>query len=191
MQTSQALSAILQDWGINISLLNNEGEHQHARIYFYERNPTGRGLDFDDFSEQKADFLRYAVQLNCINPIRDITKSSLPPLEEIDRGISIQLRDGIKLGSQSKRDQDNARTNSGTEPKWFPETKETCEQYLGLNNYLGAVGAMSSGRVQDPEGAKTITLSYNTPTGATPTRPGTYNGHCCRGEERRQTDPQI
>jgi hypothetical protein len=111
VQTPQALSAILQDRGINISLLNNEGEHQHAPIYFYERNPTGRGLDFNDFPEKKADFLRYAVQLNCINPIRDITKSPLPSLEEIARGISIHLRDVIKPGSQSKWDLDTALTN--------------------------------------------------------------------------------
>ncbi len=89
VQTPHALSAILQDRGIIISLLNNEGEHQHAPIYFYERNPIGRRLDFNDFPEQNADFLRYAVQLKCINPIRDITKSQLPPLEEIASGISI------------------------------------------------------------------------------------------------------
>ena len=166
MQTPQALFAILQDRGINISLLDNEGEHQNEPIYFYERNPAGRGLDFNDYPEQKADFLRYAVQLNCINPIRDITKNLLPPLEEIARGISIQLRDVIKPGNQSRRDMDTALTESGTEQDWFPETKETCEHYLGLNNHLGADGAMSPGRVQDPEGAKKITLSYNTPAGA-------------------------
>ena len=46
----------------------------------------------NDFPEQHADFLRYAIQLNCINPIRDITKCLLPPLEEIARGVLIQLR---------------------------------------------------------------------------------------------------
>ena len=64
------------------------------------------------------------------------------------------------------RDLNTALTNSGTELEWFPETKENCEQYLGLNIHLGAEGAMSPGKVQDPEGAKTITLSYNTPAGA-------------------------
>ena len=117
MQTPHALTAILQDREVNIPLLNNERENQHAPIYFYERNPTGRGLDFNDFPEQKADFLRYAVQLNNIKPIRDITKSPLPTLEEIVRGISIQLRDVIKLGSQSRRDLDTSLTISGTEPE--------------------------------------------------------------------------
>ena len=127
VQTPQALTAIVQDRRIIISLLNNDGEHQHAPIYFYERNPTGKGLDFNGFPEQKTDFLRYAVQLNCINPIRNITKSTLPPLEEIARGISIQLREVVKQGSQSRRDLDTALAKSGTEPKWFPETKEDCD----------------------------------------------------------------
>ena len=71
-----------------------------------------------------------------------------------------------KLGTQSKRDMDNALHASGTETDWFPETRENCEQNLGLNKHLGAEGAMSPGRVQDPEGAKTITISYNSPAGA-------------------------
>jgi hypothetical protein len=52
------------------------------------------------------------------------------------------------------------------EADWFPETKEDCEHNLGLTKYLEAVGAMSPGRVQDPEGAKQITLSYTSPAGA-------------------------
>jgi hypothetical protein len=43
---------------MKISLINNKGEFQEAPIYFYERNSTGRGLDFDDNPDQKSDFLR-------------------------------------------------------------------------------------------------------------------------------------
>ncbi len=132
VQTPQALTAILQEKGINIALLNNDGEYQHAPIFFHERNPAGRGLDFKDFPYQKADFLRYAIRLNCINPIRDIMKNPLPSLEEIARGVSIQLRDVEKLGTQSRRDMDNALQASGTETDWFRETRENCEQNLGL-----------------------------------------------------------
>ena len=87
MQTPHALTAILEDLGINIVLLNIDGEFQDAPIFFYERNPAGRGLDFNDFSEHHANFLRHAIQLNCINPIRDITKCPISPLEEIPRGV--------------------------------------------------------------------------------------------------------
>ncbi len=83
VQTPQAITSILQNKGIKIALVNNDGYLHESTIYFYDRNPARRGLDFDESPTQKADFLRYAVQYNCINPIRDITKSPLPPLEEI------------------------------------------------------------------------------------------------------------
>jgi hypothetical protein len=35
VQTPQALTTILHDRGINIALLNNDGEYQHAPIFFY------------------------------------------------------------------------------------------------------------------------------------------------------------
>jgi len=93
VQTPEALTAILEDRGINIALLNNNGEYKDVPIFFYEWNPSGRGLDFNDFPKQKAEFLMYAIQLNFINPIRDITKCLLSPLEEIAKDVSIQLRD--------------------------------------------------------------------------------------------------
>ena len=37
---------------------------------------------------------------------------------------------------------------------------------FALNKHLGAEGAMSPGRVQDPEGAKTVVISYATAAGA-------------------------
>jgi hypothetical protein len=99
--------------GIIITLLNNDGEYQDAPIFFYERNPSGRGLDFNDFPEQTADFLRCAIQLNCINPICSITKYYLPPLEEIASGVLIQLRD-MEKATQRKRGLDSALVKAGT-----------------------------------------------------------------------------
>ena len=89
VQIPQALTTILKDRGLNIFLLNNDGVHDTAPAYFFERNSAGRGLDFDEFPEHKVDFLRYVIQLSCINHVRYISKSPLPPLEEIARGASI------------------------------------------------------------------------------------------------------
>jgi hypothetical protein len=111
---------------------------------------------------KKADFLRYAVQLNCINPVRDITKCPLPPLEEIAQGIHIQLQDIIKKGTLSWKDLDTAINLAEAEAEWFLENPYDCAQLLNLNKHLGAEGAMSPGRVQDPKGAKMITISFNT-----------------------------
>jgi hypothetical protein len=99
VQIPHALMAILQNKGINITLINNDGEYHEAPIYSFKKNPAGRGLDFDENPDQKSDFLRYAIQLNCINPIRDIIKSPLPPLEEIAGGASIQFMEVGKHGT--------------------------------------------------------------------------------------------
>ena len=73
-----------------IALINNDGYFHESVIHFYDMNPAGRGLDFDKFPSQKADFLKYAVRFNCVNPIRDITKRPRPPpLEEIAHGIHV------------------------------------------------------------------------------------------------------
>jgi hypothetical protein len=85
--------------------------------------------------------------LNCINPIRDIIKSPLSPLEEIAKGVSIKLREVVKHGTQSRRDLDVAVRIANTTGDWFPKNPLDCEHDLALNAHLGAEGAMSLGRV--------------------------------------------
>ena len=92
--------------------------------------------------------------MNCINPIRDIIKNPLPPLEEIARGVSIQLREVVKHGTHSRRDMDVALRTANTTEDWFPDNLLDCEQDLALNAHLGAEGAMSPGRVHDRKEAK-------------------------------------
>ena len=54
----------------------------------FERNPAGRGLDFDDTPEDKPDFVRYEVEFRCLNPLKDTKKSPLPPLEELAEAVT-------------------------------------------------------------------------------------------------------
>jgi hypothetical protein len=99
---------------IVIPLLNAEGDYEEASVFFYDMTPSGKGLDFEEISDQKADFLMYTIQLNCINSIRDITKSPLPSLGEIARGTSIQLGEVIKKGTQARRDLGTTLGATGT-----------------------------------------------------------------------------
>jgi len=103
-------------------------------------------MNFDENPDQKSDFLRYAIQLNCINPIREIIKYPLPPLEDIARAVSIQLREVVKLETQSRRDLEVAPRTPGIEAIWFPDSQHVCEQNFAFNKHLGADGAMSPGR---------------------------------------------
>jgi hypothetical protein len=116
---------------------------------------------------KKSDFLRYAIEMKCINPIRDIITNSLPPLKGIARGVSIQLREVVKHGTQSTRDIDVALRTASIEADMFPDNSMDCEQDLALNAHLGAEEAVSPRRVQDPEGAKNLVLTYTTTAGAT------------------------
>ncbi len=156
----------MQNRGIKIILVNNDGYLKESTIYFNDRNPARRGLDFDELPTQKVDFLRYAVQYNCINPIRDIPTSPLPPLEEIAHGMYIQLQDVIQKGTQSRRHLDAAITSADAEAEWYPDNPYECIQSLELNKHLRAEGAMTPRRVQDPEGAKMKTISFHATAGA-------------------------
>ena len=90
-------------------------------------------------------------------------------MEEIGRGVSIQLREVVKHRTRSRRDLDVALRTTNTTADWFLDNPLDCEQDLALNAHLGAEGAMSLGRVQDPEEAKTLVVSYIKSTGATTT----------------------
>jgi len=39
--------------------------------------------------DHKEDFLRYAVELHCLNRVANIRKSSLPPLEDLAEGVTV------------------------------------------------------------------------------------------------------
>ena len=69
-------------------------------LTFYERNPAGRGLDFTENPNNEEDFLRYAVELHCLDPMADTRKSPLPPLEDLAEGVTVQLAIGQNHGSE-------------------------------------------------------------------------------------------
>jgi hypothetical protein len=103
--------------------------------------------------------------LQCQNPVADTRKSSLPPLKELAKGTTTLIEAGLRLSTKTKHELEKTLKEAGTLRGWYPE-KHYREQDLSLNTHLGARGAMSTGRVQDPEGAKTIILSYKTATRA-------------------------
>ena len=65
----------------------------------------------------------------------------------------------------SRRDLDAAINTAEAEAEWFLENPYDCAESLDLNKHLGAAGVMSPERVQDPEAAKMITVSFNTAAG--------------------------
>jgi len=157
---------MLTEIGLQFTFSADIGCYEDSVLYFYDRNPAGCGLDFADNPEQEEYFLRYAVELHCLNPVQDITQTPLPQLEEIARGAAILLATINKTGTQQRKDMDATLRAAGTAPDWFPDPAGKCQRNHELNYHLGAEGVMSSGRIQDPEGAKNIVISYQTAAGA-------------------------
>ena len=71
IQIPQAILALLDNKGLRITFFNDKRDREDHILHFYERNPAGRGLDFDDYPETKSDFVRYVVELRCLNPVFD------------------------------------------------------------------------------------------------------------------------
>jgi hypothetical protein len=78
IQIPQAISAMLTEIGLQFTFSIDIGCYKESVLYFYDRNPAGRGLDFADKPEQEEDFMRYAVELHCLNPVHDIAQTPLP-----------------------------------------------------------------------------------------------------------------
>ena len=76
-------------------------------MHFYERNPAGGGLDFDDYPKDKPDFVKYAVELRCLNPVVDTKKTSLPPLEDLAEAITVLLQVGLHHNKEPRKELEN------------------------------------------------------------------------------------
>ena len=60
---------MLTEIGLQFTFATDVGCYEESVLYFYDRNPTGIGLYFAENPEQEEDFLRYAVELHCLNHV--------------------------------------------------------------------------------------------------------------------------
>ncbi len=99
-----AIPSLLDSKGLQFTFLNDKREEDDYTLLFYEHNPAGRGLDFDDFPGAKTDFIRYAVELRCLNPVVDTKKTPLLPLEDLAEGVAILLKAGLQHNKEPRKD---------------------------------------------------------------------------------------
>ena len=95
-------------------------------MHFYERNPAERGLDFDGHPEDKANFIRYAVELRCLDPMMDTKKSPLPPLEDLSEAVEVFIVAGLKPEKEPRKELDKRLQAEGTSRHWFAEPRGPC-----------------------------------------------------------------
>ena len=103
IQIPQAIISNLDEKPLKCSFITNAGKWEDHYLTFYERNPAGRELDFTENPDHKGDFLRYAVELHCLDLVANIRNSPLPPLEDLSEGVTVQLATGLKLGTEPER----------------------------------------------------------------------------------------
>ncbi len=89
IQILHAIISNLDEKTLKCSFIIDTGNWEEHFLTFYERNPAGRGLDFTENPYHKEDFLRYAVEFHCLNPLANIRKSPLPPLEDLAEEVTV------------------------------------------------------------------------------------------------------
>ena len=109
----QAIINLLDTKDLLVNFIDDNGDAEQHLIQFHERNPAGRGLDFDDNPDDKSDFVRYAVELRCQNPITDISKTPLPPLEELAEATEALLSAGLQPDKAPRKDFTNILQKAG------------------------------------------------------------------------------
>ena len=166
IQIPQAILGLLEEKGLVITFYNDKREVKEHTQHFYERNPLGQGLDFDDHPDDKINFVRYAVELRCLNPIMDTKKSPLPQLEDLAEAVEALMAAGLKPNKEPRKELEKLLQAGGTARHWFAEPRGPCIRDIRINSHLGAARFMTLGRIQDPEGAKLAVVSFKTAAGA-------------------------
>jgi hypothetical protein len=110
---------MLEEKGLRLTLYNERREADEHTLYLYERNPVGRGLNFDDHPDDKIDFVRYAVELRCLNPIVDTKRSPLPPLEDFAEAMEALIAVGLKPDKKPRKEIEKLLQTKGTTRHWF------------------------------------------------------------------------
>ena len=104
IQIPKAILSLLDEKGLRFTFYNNKRVAEEHTLHFYEKNPAGRGLDFNDHPDDKTDIVKYAVELHCLNPIMDTKKSPLPPLEDLAMAVEALMAAGLKPDKEPRKE---------------------------------------------------------------------------------------
>jgi hypothetical protein len=98
--------------------------------------------------------------------LTDTKKSQIPPLRELAVAVSTLKAVGLKPQKERRKELEKVLQTSGRQKDLFPTVNEPCNGDGRINKHLGAGGVITPGRIQDPEGAKTMVISFKTAAGA-------------------------
>ena len=118
--------SLLDRKGLQLSFFNDKRIGEDYTLLFYERNPAGRGLDFDDFPEEKPDFVKYAMELRCLNQVLDTKRTPLPPLEDLAEAVIVLLLTGLQHSKEPRKELEKLIRAEGATKECFPEHQGPC-----------------------------------------------------------------
>ncbi len=84
--------SLLEDKPLLCPFSQEEGYTYNNNIYFYDRNPAVKELDFDANPDQKEHFMRYAVSFQLQNRTEDLSRLSLPSLFDISHSLVLEMK---------------------------------------------------------------------------------------------------
>jgi len=154
IQIPKVIMILLDRKELHLTFFNDKRENEDHPFLFYERNPAGSDLDFDDHPEDKLDFVKYAMELRFLNPAVDTKKTPLAPMEDLAAAVTILLQVGLHHNKEPRKELEQLLQAKGITKEWFPESHGPCNMDLRINTHLGARGVMTLDRIQDPEGTK-------------------------------------
>jgi hypothetical protein len=97
-----------------------------------------------------------------LKPEVNNNKTPLPPLEDLAEAVTVLLQAGLQHNKEPRKELEHIFQAEGATKEWFPELHGQCTRDMRINSYLGAGGVMTPGRIQDPEGANTVIISFKT-----------------------------
>ena len=90
--------------GLQFTFFNDKRGSEDPIMHYYEQNPAGRWLEFDDYLENKSEFVRYAVELRYLNPAVDTKKTPLPPPKDLTEAVNVLLHVGLQQHKEPKKE---------------------------------------------------------------------------------------
>jgi hypothetical protein len=100
----RAILSLLDRKGLHFCFFDDKTDGDDLILLFYEQNPAGCGLDFDDYPEDKPDFGRHAVELHCLNHVVDTKKTPLPPFEDLAEAVTTLIAIGFQHNKEPRKE---------------------------------------------------------------------------------------
>ena len=79
-----------------------------------------------DYPEDKPDFVRYAMELRCLDHVEDTKKTPIPSLEDLSKAVTVLMQVELQHNKKPRKELETILKAEGVTKDWFPETHGPC-----------------------------------------------------------------